>query len=142
MRLNRSSPTFAAHRIDINVARSSQANLKGHGKPESWSDPTTEMAKQQRITFRLLLPTDPALNDLPCRDSVVVNWAVLANATANTSDTTLLKACYSPFSRVNRPWRAINNIIAVCLSSQLFILTHLHQSIRCLFLPPVLVPAT
>lgn len=46
------------------------------------------------------------------RDSVVVNWAVMANATANTSDTTLLKACYSPFSRVNRPWRALNNVIA------------------------------
>lgn len=36
----------------------------------------------------------------------------MPNATANTSDYTLLKACYSPFSRVNRPWRAINNVIA------------------------------
>jgi len=46
------------------------------------------------------------------RDSVVINYGVMYNATANTSDTTLLKACYSPFSRVNRPWRALNNVIA------------------------------
>lgn len=48
-----------------------------------------------------------------CRDSVNVNYAVISTFEANTSDTVLLKACYSPFSRVNRPWRALNNVIAV-----------------------------
>lgn len=47
------------------------------------------------------------------RDSIVISYGVMYNATANMSDTTLLKACYSPFSRVNRPWRAINNVIAL-----------------------------
>lgn len=46
------------------------------------------------------------------RDQVIVNYAVKADYPANTTDTVQLKACYSPFSSVNRPWRAANNIIA------------------------------
>lgn len=56
-------------------------------------------------------------NTLTCRDSIMVKYAVMSNYTANTSDTVLLKACYSPFSRVNRPWRNLNNVIAVCPES-------------------------
>ena len=48
-----------------------------------------------------------------CRDSIIIKYAVMSNYTANMSDTVLLKACYSPFSRVNRPWRVLNNVIAV-----------------------------
>lgn len=58
----------------------------------------------------------------------MVSYAVMPQYMPNTSDTVLLKACYSPFSRVNRPWRALNNVIAVL---------HLHTCIalHCLVFP-------
>jgi hypothetical protein len=40
---------------------------------------------------------------------------VLPAFTPNASDTVQLKACYSNYSQVDRPWRATNNIISVRL---------------------------
>ena len=48
-----------------------------------------------------------------CRDKIIITYAVMSQYSPNTSDTVTLKACYSPFSRVNRPWRNLNNVIAV-----------------------------
>lgn len=46
-------------------------------------------------------------------DEVIINYAVFANQTANMTDKIMLKACYSNYSQVDRPWRKFNNIIAV-----------------------------
>jgi hypothetical protein len=43
----------------------------------------------------------------------MVSYAVLPQYTVNSTDTVLLKACYSNFSSVDRPWRAANQIIAL-----------------------------
>lgn len=51
-------------------------------------------------------------------DSVIINYSVFANQTANLTDFIMLKACYSNFSEVDRPWRKFNNVIAVSHSSQ------------------------
>jgi len=48
-------------------------------------------------------------------DEVIINYAVFANQTANMTDKIILKACYSNYSQVDRPWRKFNNIIAVRL---------------------------
>lgn len=77
---------------------------------------TYDIAGQMQTLSPVCTEQAPGSTCLPkphaVRDSILVKWAVMSNATANTSDTALIKACYSPFSRVNRPWRALNNIIA------------------------------
>lgn len=46
-------------------------------------------------------------------DKVFITYSVLPAFEPNATDTVQLKACYSNFSQVDRPWRASNNIIAV-----------------------------
>ena len=46
-------------------------------------------------------------------DKVFITYSVLPAFTPNASDTVQLKACYSNYSQVDRPWRATNNIISV-----------------------------
>lgn len=48
-------------------------------------------------------------------DKVFITYSVLPAFTPNASDTVQLKACYSNYSQVDRPWRATNNIISVRL---------------------------
>lgn len=46
-------------------------------------------------------------------DEVLITYSVLPAFTPNASDTVQLKACYSNYSQVDRPWRATNNVISV-----------------------------
>lgn len=54
----------------------------------------------------------PKLQASDKSDKVFITYSVLPAFTPNASDTVQLKACYSNYSQVDRPWRATNNIIS------------------------------
>jgi hypothetical protein len=54
----------------------------------------------------------PKLQAADTSDKVFITYSVLPAFTPNASDTVQLKACYSNYSQVDRPWRATNNIIS------------------------------
>lgn len=63
-------------------------------------------------------------DQLPCllhtqvqanRDTVFITYNLLPGVSPNLTDKIQLKACYSNYSQVDRPWRATNNIISVSI---------------------------
>jgi hypothetical protein len=61
-------------------------------------------------------------------DAVIINYSVFANQTANLTDYVQLKACYSNYSEVDRPWRKFNNVISKSKKCPIVIKSHLDPS--------------
>lgn len=55
----------------------------------------------------------PKVHAAESSNKVVINYAVLSNATLESSAHVILKACYSRASTIDRAWRKANNILVV-----------------------------